>query len=615
MKKTIGRKKLILSAHARQVLARRYLQRDAANRVVETPVEMFTRVAQTVAQAETRFGSPRTASTYAARFFDLMAGLDFLPNSPTLMNAGRELGQLSACFVLPVEDSIESIFNAVRDTALIHKSGGGTGFSFSSIRPANDIVKSTRGVSSGPISFMNVFDVTTETIKQGGVRRGANMGLLSVHHPDILDFITHKAKTPGSFSNFNLSVAVTREFLNAVRDKQTYELFNPHTRSLHGRLSAEMVFDKIAESAWACGDPGLVFIDRINEDNPLPHLGAIAATNPCGEQPLLPYESCTLGSINLARFVRNKAIDYQRLRTVIRLAVRFLDNVIDVNRFPLPQIESLTRKNRKIGLGVMGLADVIIRLGLAYGTEDAFSLGRDLMAFLQKEARAASAELARKRGNFPSFTGSVYHRQGLTRMRNATTTTIAPTGSLSIIAGCSSGIEPLFALAYRRRILDNKELIEIHPYFIKVCRSKGIWTDDLTRELMRTGSIQGLEGLSEDIKRLFVTAHDLEPMAHLHMQAAFQAHTDNAVSKTVNLPRSTTPDQVRDIFWAAYELGLKGVTIYRNGSKPNQVLTCGDPLTDPTGNLFTGRMCPECGARLEADQGCRLCRECGYSVC
>ncbi|MEW5721662.1 MAG: adenosylcobalamin-dependent ribonucleoside-diphosphate reductase [Thermodesulfobacteriota bacterium] len=607
-----------LTGHARLVLSRRYLRRNADNRPVETPAQMLERVAWTVAQADESYSGIGAARRTAVRFYEAMVALDFLPNSPTLMNAGRELGQLSACFVLPVEDSIESIFNAVRNTALIHKSGGGTGFSFSRVRPANDIVKSTHGVSSGPISFMNVFDVATETIKQGGVRRGANMGLLSVHHPDVVEFITVKARRPGWFSNFNLSVSVTDRFMEALAKDDEYDLVNPHGGQVQGRLRAREVFEHMVEAAWVCGDPGLVFIDRINAANPLPDLGPIEATNPCGEQPLLPFESCTLGSINLSRFVKGGSVDYGRLKEMVRLAVHFLDNVIDVNQYPLPQIRELSLKNRKIGLGVMGLADLFIKLGLAYDSEAALGLCRELMAFIQEQARAASADLARRRGNFPSFERSVYARRGLRHMRNATTTTIAPTGSLSIIAGCSSGIEPLFALAYRRRVLEDQEYIEVHPGFKRRARRLGYWDDGLVLRLAETGSVRDLEGAPEELRRLFVTAHDLEPRWHLEVQAAFQAHTDNAVSKTVNLPKETSAATVREIFLAAYDLGLKGVTVYRDGSKAGQVLTFG--LGRPNRhtswpNPGADGPCPECGATLEADQGCWLCRDCGYSLC
>ena len=561
------------SAHARVVLERRYLKKDGSGRVVETPAAMLERVASTVARADEFYGAKAGAARTVSRFLDLLTSLDFLPNSPTLMNAGRELGQLAACFVLPVEDSIESIFNAVRDTALIHKSGGGTGFSFSEVRPARDLVKSTHGVSSGPISFMNVFDVATETIKQGGVRRGANMGLLSVHHPDILEFIEVKELHPERFANFNLSVSVTDSFMEAALAGRDYDLVNPHLGRTQGRLPAAEVLSRIVAAAWNCGDPGLVFIDRINQANPLPHLGPMEATNPCGEQPLLPYESCTLGSINLPRFVRNKKIDYARLRSVIRLAVHFLDNVIDVNRYPLDRIEQVTRQNRKIGLGVMGLADLMILLGVPYDSRQALDLCREIMSFIRLEARAASSDLAKKRGNFPSFEGSVYQREGWRHMRHATTTTIAPTGSISIIAGCSSGIEPLFALAYRRRVLDDRELIEVHSLFKKTAQKRGVWSEELANQLARTGSLRSHGDIPEDLGRLFVTAHDLEPEWHLQVQAAFQESTDNAVSKTINLPGDAALDTVRKIFVKAYELGLKGVTVYRDRSKPYQVLS------------------------------------------
>ena len=604
-----------LTPHARLVLQRRYLKRDEDNRVRETPAQMMARVAQTVAQAEVRYGSERLVKEMADRFYDMMAGLYFLPNSPTLMNAGRELGQLSACFVLPVEDSIESIFNAVRDTALIHKSGGGTGFSFSRVRPAEDLVKSTHGVSSGPISFMNVFDIATETIKQGGVRRGANMGLLSVHHPDIHEFISVKAENPGRFNNFNLSVSVTDRFMEAVSQDRDYSLMNPHSGQLVQRVSAKEVFDLMVKSAWASGDPGLVFIDRINQTNPLPHLGPIEATNPCGEQPLLPYESCTLGSINLARFVNRGKLDESALAQTVRLAVRFLDNCIDVNRFPLHQIREMTTRNRKIGLGVMGLADALIKMGMPYDQPEIPDLCGRIMALIQNEARDASAELGRKRGNFPSFSGSIYEQSGLRHMRNATTTTIAPAGSLSIIAGCSSGIEPLYAVAYRRRVLGGEELVEVHPLFRETAKRRGFWNDRLVDDLARQGSVQRLKAVPKDVKQLFLTAYDLEPLWHLKVQAAFQRHTDNAVSKTVNLPNESPPEVVRQVFLDAYELGLKGVTVYRDRSKADQVLSFGNPKKSrPINGAYIGP-CPECGGRMAMEGGCRVCPSCGFSVC
>ena len=605
-----------LSGQARLVLERRYLMRDSSGRVTETPADMLSRVARVAAEADGRYGSAATISRTAAGFYELMASLDFLPNSPTLINAGRELGQLSACFVLPVEDSIESIFNAVRDTALIHKSGGGTGFSFSSIRPANDLVKTTKGVSSGPVSFMNVFDVATETIKQGGVRRGANMGLLSVHHPDVMEFIQAKVENNNRFVNFNLSVSVTDAFMKAAREDSQYDLVNPHTGRIQKRLPAREVMEAIIDAAWRIGDPGLVFIDRINESNTLPHLGPIEATNPCGEQPLLPYESCTLGSINLARFVKQGRIDYPRLKKTVRQAVHFLDNIIDVNRLPLPEIERITRQNRKIGLGVMGLADMLMRLGLPYDDESVLPICRELMGFIQEEAHQASADLARIRGNFPSFEGSVFHQQGRRYMRNATVTTIAPTGSLSIIANCSSGIEPLFALAFRRRVLGGQELVEIHPWFKRLALIRGFWSEDLAGHLARHGTIRGYAGAPEELQRLFTTAHDLDPLWHLEVQAAFQDHTDNAVSKTVNLPREADVETVGRVYWRAWELGLKGVTVYRDGSRSRQVLSYGEETKEPEAERSRrSGFCPECRGRLTMDQGCWLCPECGYSHC
>ena len=600
------------SKQAGIILKRRYQQRDLNNRVVETPGEMLWRVARTVAAADERFSSVRTRRETERAFYQAMAELDFLPNSPTLMNAGLDLGQLAACFVLPVEDSIESIFNAIRDTALIHKSGGGTGFDFSRLRPANDRVKSTHGISSGPISFMHVFDVATETIKQGGVRRGANMGLLSASHPDILTFASAKASSPDRFKNFNLSVSAPDAFMRAVQANEGWALINPHTDREVRRIPAREVFDQITRSAWECGDPGLVFIDRINQANTLPHLGRIEATNPCGEQPLFPYESCNLGSINLSNFVKRKKMDYARLGATVRLAVHFLDNVIEVNKYPLPQIEEMTLKNRKIGLGVMGLADMFIRLGIPYNSEEALGLADKIMFFIQNEARGASAALARRRGNFPAFAGSLFERQGVSHMRNATTTTIAPTGTLSMIAGCSSSIEPLFAVAFSREILDHEKFVEIHAGFRRLAKTGGFWSPALEQRLARNGSVLSDPDVPPDIKRLFVTTHDIDPQWHLRMQAAFQAYADNAVSKTINLPHEATPEDVADIYLAAYDMGLKGITVYRDGSRLEQVIRFGeehDLLARKNGP------CPECGRMEPRDRLCRPCENCGYSLC
>jgi len=584
-----------LTENAAQVLERRYLKRDKQGRVIETPEEMLRRVAQTIASAELIYDPKADVKAREEEFYRLMANLEFLPNSPTLMNAGRELGQLSACFVLPVEDSMESIFDAVKNTALIHKSGGGTGFSFSRLRPEKDRVGSTGGVASGPVSFMRAFDIATDVIKQGGMRRGANMAILDVDHPDIMNFITAK-DDPTALTNFNISVAATTEFMEAVKAGADYNLVNPRTKEVVAKRNAREVFDRIVDMAWKTGDPGIVFLDQINKDNPTPQLGKIESTNPCGEQPLLPYESCNLGSINLARMLRTTngtvEIDYTKLAETVRIAARFLDNVIDVNKFPLPQIEEMTKKSRKIGLGVMGFADMLIELGILYDSEEALQIASDIMHFINEQAYKTSVELADERGVFPAFSGSIYDVPGGLRVRNASCTTIAPTGTLSIIAGCSSGIEPLFALSYIRNILDGAQLVEVNPYFEEVARSQGFYSDELMKQLAAGAHLRDIDAVPDKIKRLFVTAHEIIPEWHVRMQAAFQKSTDNAVSKTVNFPQEATTEDIAKVYMTAYEQGLKGITIYRDRSRKAQVLTTGRE-EKVEGAVLTPRRRPE----------------------
>jgi ribonucleoside-diphosphate reductase alpha chain len=583
-----------LSSNARKVLERRYLLKDEQGRIVESPREMFQRVAKAVAEADLLYDKGTDVKELEQELFDLMVNLDFLPNSPTLMNAGTEIGQLSACFVLPVGDSIREIFGAVSNMALIHQSGGGTGFSFSRLRPKDDVVKSTGGIASGPLSFMRVFDEATEIIKQGGRRRGANMGILTVDHPDIVDFI--RAKERGGFlTNFNISVNATDRFMESVKADGRYDLINPRTGKVVKTLRAKQVFNRAVKSAWKTGDPGFIFIDEINRYNPTPALGKIESTNPCGEQPLLPYESCNLGAINLSKMTRDETIDWEKLKRTVHLGIHFLDNIIDVNKFPLPEIEAITKGNRKIGLGVMGFAEMLIQLGISYASDEALEVAEKVMEFIQREAIDKSMDLANQRGSFPNFRGSLWEKKGYQSMRNATLITVAPTGTISIIADTSSGIEPLFAISFYRDVLEGTRLLEVNRLFRSMAEDEGIASQELMERVALKGSIQDFPSAPENLKRIFLTALDIPFKWHIEMQAAFQKYTDNAVSKTINLPQDATVEDVAKAYLMAYERKCKGITIFRYGSKQHQVIYVGLSKDVPV------------QASLEFSGDCRIC--------
>lgn len=662
-------KNLNFSENAIKVLEKRYLKRDKDGNCTETPSDMFKRVAETIAKGDLNFGkSQEEVNQLSKRFYDAITHRFFMPNSPTLMNAGRELGQLAACFVLPVEDSLEGIFETIKNTALIHQSGGGTGFSFSRLRPKNSVVKSTMGVSSGPVSFMEVFNAATEAVKQGGTRRGANMGILRVDHPDIIEFINCKSDND-KLNNFNISVAITDKFMDAYLKGEDYDLVNPQNNEVVGRMCAKDVFDLIVDCAWRNGEPGVVFIDKMNADNPTPLIGAIESTNPCGEVPLLPYEACNLGSINLGLMMKEENgsmnVDWDLLEKTVRTAMRFLDNVIEVNKYPLPQISELVSNNRKIGLGVMGWADMLMKAGISYSSEEGTKLAGQVMEFIDYISKSESIELAKERGRFNNFKGSIYDQSNYLfnkfkgksagkisddmwakldsdiqkyGLRNATTTCIAPTGTISMIAGASGGVEPLFGLVFSRLIMDGTEMLEVNPIFKDYMLSHNLYSDNLMAQIAKDGSLSHVEGVQNEIKRIFVTAHDVAPYWHVKMQAAFQLHVDNAVSKTVNFVESATREDIKEVYILAYKNNLKGITVYRNNSRQFQPMNLDtkkkepkieikpieknlEPKVEedreeynPTGEIKTIK-CPECGNEIQMAEGCFICLNCGYSGC
>lgn len=660
-----------LSENAMKVLEKRYLKRDTQGNCIEKPADMFRRVADTVAKGDLKYGATKDdVKKLSDRFYDAITNCQFMPNSPTLMNAGRELGQLAACFVLPIEDSLEGIFETIKNTALIHQSGGGTGFSFSRLRPKNDVVHSTMGISSGPVSFMEVFNAATEAVKQGGTRRGANMGILRVDHPDILEFIDCKADN-NKLNNFNISVAITDKFMEAYFNNEDYDLVNPHTKKTTGKLNAKFVFDKIVDSAWRNGEPGIVFIDTMNYDNPTPQIGAIESTNPCGEVPLLPYEACNLGSINLNKMVKENndgtcSVDWDLLAKTTRTAIRFLDNIITINKYPLPQIAEMVNNNRKIGLGIMGWADMLMKIGISYASEQGTKLASQIIEFIDYESKCESIELSKERGRFDNFKGSIYDSEHYLYnkykdksagkisdeqwkeldnkikkfgIRNATTTCIAPTGTISMIAGASGGIEPLFGLVFSRLILDNTEMLEINPIFKNYMIKHNLYSEELMKKIAIDGSIAHINNIPENVKKIFVTAHDVTPYWHVKMQAAFQLHTDNAVSKTVNFVESATRDDIKETYILAYKSHLKGITVYRNNSRTFQPMNLKkeekkseeiikEKIKNPEKTIQTEKneeynpsgevktiICPECGNKIEMAEGCYICLNCGYSGC